>query len=288
MRTCKKFSAIDLFGGKQNGNAKKNAVALRFVFIYLLLILFPAGLLFSCSGSGTSNAAGDSNSAVSSSASGSGDDMYYELTTISTGKSQNLKMVTEMFVSSKADMRVEMHINSGVNGQQARPEMILIGHANKPNESIIINDSAKTYTVHSIDTADLNTGFKTEATVTKIGEDKVMGFNSVHAQIISHKKMGSFLNMTDTMNVWRSEDVPMQANVKALFTQYEARTGSYMYSKETAARLKEMGCDGFLVKLTLNGKDYSMVMQLTKVEHRNLSANLFQIPAGYREDKNGM
>jgi hypothetical protein len=35
-------------------------------------------------------------------------------------------------------------------------------------------------------------------------------------------------------------------------------------------------------------KNDAMVLQLTKVEHRNLPSGMFQIPAGYTEDKSGM
>jgi hypothetical protein len=254
----------------------------------LFQFIFPACMLLSCSGSSAASAVKDSISDVVVTSSGAGDDMYYELTSVSTGKNINMKMVTEMYVSSKGDMRVEMHSNMVLGGHKSPIPMVLIGHANKPDESIIIDDSTRTFIVHHIDTADMNTGFKTESIVTKVGEEKVLGYNSVHAKIISSKKIGNFYNETDTINVWRSEDVPMQANMKELFTQFESRTGSFMYSKETAARLKQMGCEGFLVKLTMNGKDVSMVMQLTKAEHRNLSAAMFQIPAGYKEDKNGM
>jgi Domain of unknown function (DUF4412) len=252
------------------------------------LIIFPAFLFLSCSGSSAANSVKDSSSTLTSASSGSGDDMYYELTSVSIGKNINMKMVTVMYVSSKGDMRVEMHTDMSFKGHKSPIPMVLIGHANKPDESIIIDDSAKTYIVHHIDSADLNAGIKTESSVTKVGEEKVLGYDCVHAKVISNKKMGSFYNETDTINVWRSKDVPMQSNVKELFTQFESRTGSYMYSKETAARLKEMGCEGFLVKLTMNGKNVSMVMQLTKAEHRNLAASMFQIPAGYKETKEGI
>jgi hypothetical protein len=253
------------------------------------LIIFTACLFLSCSGSSAANVAvKDSSAAVAVASSGSGDDMYYELTSVSTGKNINIKMVTEMYVSSKGDMRVEMHSNMALGGHKTPIPMVLIGHANKPDESIIIDDSTRTYIVHHIDTAGMNAGFKSESTVTKVGEEKVLGYNSVHAKIVSNKKIGNFYNETDTINVWRSEDVPMQANVKELFTQFESRTGSFMYSKETAARLKQMGCEGFLVKFTMNGRNVSMVMQLTKAEHRNLPAAMFQIPVGYKEEKNGM
>ncbi len=232
-----------------------------------------------------SNAGKDSCSNIVGAGTGSGDDMYYELTSVSTGKNINMKMVTQMYVSSKGDMRVEMHSDMSFKGHKSPIPMVLIGHSNKPDESIIIDDSAKTYTVHHIDTADLNTGMKTESTVSKVGEEKVLGYECVHAKVISNKKIGNFYNETDTINVWRSKEVPMQSGVKELFAQFEARTGSYMYSKETAAKLKQMGCEGFLVKLTMNGKNISMVMQLTKAEHRNLASSLFQIPAGYKEVK---
>lgn len=252
------------------------------------LIIFSACLHLSCSGSSASSAGKDSSSTFKASSSGSGDDMYYELTTVSTGKNINMKMVMAMYVSSKGDMRVEMHSDMNFQGHKSPIPMVLIGHSNKPDESIIIDDSAKTYMVHHIDTADLGAGVTMESTVTKLGEEKVFGYNCVHAKIISHKKIGNLYNETDTINVWRSKDVPMQSDVKELFTQFESRTGSYMYSKETAARLKEMGCEGFTVKLTTNAKNHSMVMQLTKAEHKTLPASMFQIPAGYKEIKGDM
>jgi len=255
---------------------------------YFFLIFFPACLLFSCSGSSASNAVKDSSMVVSGSSSGSGDDMLYELTTLSTGKNMNMKMVMTMYVSSKGDMRVEMHSDIDFKGHKSPIPMVLIGHSNKPDESIIIDDSAKTYIVHHIDTADMNAGINTESTVTKVGEEKVFGYDCIHAKVISDKKIGSFYNVADTINLWRSKDVPMQADVKALFTQFESRTGSYMYSKETVAKLKEMGCEGFTVKMITNAKDHSTVMQLTKAEHKTLPASMFQIPAGYKEIKNGM
>lgn len=271
------FSCSDKHSASMNNGGK-----------YFFLIIFPVCLLFSYSGSSASHAGKDSSSIVAAASSVSGDDMFYELTSVSTGKNINMKMVTDMYVSSKGDMRVEMHMNMSYKGRRSPIPMVLIGHANKPDESIIIDDSAKTYMIHHIDTADLNAGIKTESAVTKVGEEKVLGYDCVHAKVISNKKIGNFYNETDTVNVWRSKDVPMQANVKELISQFEARTGSYMYSRETAARLKQMGCEGFLVKLTMQGKNISMVMELTKAEHRNLPASMFQIPAGYKEYKNGM
>ena len=288
MRHLKILPVITSLRNKLISCSDKHSASINNRTKYFFLIIFPAYLLFSCSGSSASNGGKDSSSIVAAASSAYGDDMYYELTSVSTGKNINMKMVTEMYVSSKGDMRVEMHTNMSFQGHKSPIPMVLIGHSIRPDESIIIDDSARTYMVHHIDTADLNAGINTESTVTKVGEEKILGYNCVHAKVISNKKIGNFYNETDTINVWRSKDVPMQSNVKELFMQFESRTGSYMYSKETAARLKEMGCEGFLVKLTMNGKNVSMIMQLTKAEHKTLAASMFQIPAGYKEIKSNM
>ncbi len=70
--------------------------------------------------------------------------------------------------------------------------------------------------------------------------------------------------------------------------KFEARTGNTMYSQDAVNQLKQMGCEGFMVRMTIGSKNSNVNEELTKVEPRDLSANLFQIPAGYKEDKNGI
>ena len=250
-----------------------------------LSIILSVSLLFACSGNTTANANTDSTSQTSPS-SGSGNDMYYELTTISTGKDLSMNGVTKMYVSSKGDMRVEMNFTNSMSPNKNAAPIIIIGHSDKPDESISVDDSAKTYTVNHIDRNDLNTGEKIQSSVTKVGEEKMLGFSCVHAKIVSTKKIGSFYSQTDTIDLWRSNDVPMQADVKELFDKFQSRTGNFMYTPETEAQLKQMGCEGFMVKMEMKSKNINMIMQLTKVEHRNLPADIFQIPAGYTENKN--
>ncbi|MEP6682170.1 MAG: DUF4412 domain-containing protein [Parafilimonas sp.] len=251
-------------------------------------IIVSAFLLSACSGNTTANTNKDSVSQTSSSLSGSGDDMYYELTTTSTGKNLTMNGITKMYVSSKGDMRVEMNFTNSMSPDKKADPIIIIGHSDKPDESISIDDSAKTYSINHISADELNSGEKTQSTATKIGEEKILGFNCVHARIISTKKIGNFYSETDTIDLWRSNDVPMQANVKDLFDKFQSRTGNFMYTPETEAQLKAMGCEGFMTKMEMKNKNVSMTMQLTKSEHRNLSADMFQIPEGYTEDKNGL
>ena len=251
-------------------------------------VILLACLLLGCSGNNAKNSGKDTTSASNSSAAASGDDYYYELTTNTSGKNMSITGLTKMFVSAKGDMRMEMQLHNSANGDKASTRIILIAHADKPGESIDIDDSAKTYTVNHFDSSDLNTGFKTQSTASKIGEEKILGFNCVHARIISNKKMGSFFEEKDTVDLWKSDDVPMQPSVKKLMDQFESRTGNTMYSIETAAQLKQMGCDGFIVKMQMGSKNSAMIMQLTKVERNDFPPGLFEIPAGYKEDKSGM
>jgi hypothetical protein len=250
-------------------------------------------ILFTCSGNIRAKSSKESTSTTSANGtapatSGSSNDMYYELTTTSTGKNMSINEVTMMFVSSRGDMRLEMSTVSSLKGNKSTAPIVIIGHSDKPDESISIDGSTKTYSINHFKPEDFNTGQKITSTVTKIGEEKILGFNSVHVRIISNKSMGSFYNSVDTIDIWRSKDVTMQASVKDLMSQFESRTGNFMYSKEVTDQLKQMGCEGFMVKMKMGSKDVSMIFQLTKVEHRDLPSSMFQIPAGYTEDKNGM
>ncbi|MEP6713061.1 MAG: DUF4412 domain-containing protein [Ferruginibacter sp.] len=251
---------------------------LRLIFLFIL----PSIFLFSCSGNTTKNESKDSPALLASTTAGSGNDMYYETTTTSSGKDVAINGITKMYVSSKGDMRAEMNMSNSASPNKNVLYRVLIGHADKPNESIAIDAEKKTYTINQISPNDLNTEEKIQSTVTKAGEEKILGFNCVHAKIISKKTMGSFYSTIDTIDLWKSNDVPMQASVKELFNQFESRTGNTMYSPEATAQLKQMGCDGFTVKMEMGSKDVSMVMQLTKVEHRDLPASMFEIPSGYK------
>lgn len=251
----------------------------------LASIIISAGILMACNNNHSTNASladATNNSSVSS---GSGDDYFYEITINSTGKNMKISQLSKMFVSSNGDMRSEMEIQNSADGNKASAPIISIAHANKPGESIEIDDSAKTYTINHIDSSDLDTGEKINSTATKVGDEKVMGFNCVHARIISKKTMGSFYSTTDTIDLWKSNEVPQQSSVKALMNFFESGKGNSMYSTETADQLKQMGCDGFTVKMVMNSKDVAMILQLTKMERRNIPAVMFEIPAGYKEVK---
>jgi hypothetical protein len=252
-------------------------------FSFLPSIAFSAYLLVACTGNSSAN--NDKEATFAGPVSGSsGKDMYYEYNSATVGKDINIKTVMKMYISSNGSMRVEMNTeNSAMSGKSTRP-MVIIGKSDKPNESISIDDAAKTYRVNHFNDNDFNTGEKIKSTAIKIGEEKILDFNSVHARIISNKSIGSFYSDVDTVDLWRSNNVPLPSSVKELIDKFNSK-GMAMYSADVAKQLKQMGCDGFMTKMEIHSKTSSTTEILVKAEHRDLPASMFQTPAGYKEEK---
>lgn len=250
----------------------------------IIYLMFSTCLFFSCNNNGS--AKGSASTSSSSGTSGSGDDYYYESTVNSTGKEMSINELVKMYVSAKGSIRTESLVTNSMAGKKVSSPIVLLAKADRPGESIMLDDSAKTYTVNHLDSSgEESDGMKITSSATKVGNETIIGFNCVHAQIISHKSMGSFYNTVDTINLWKSNEVPMESSVKTRMEKMEFGKNNSMFSQETAQQLKEMGCTGMTVKMTSNSKKNKMTIQLTKVERKDLPANLFEIPAGYKEEK---
>lgn len=248
---------------------------------------FLSGLiLIACSGTTVDKTTTAANSDPSGT-SGSGKDMFYEYKLTTSSKEMSIQSDTKMYISSKGDMRAEMNTTTSFKGKNTSVPLVTIGHSDKPNESISIDDASKTYSFNHFNDNDFNTGMKIESAVTKIGEEKIMGFNCVHARVISKKSMGNLYSDVDTIDFWRSKEVPVISSVQALMDKFEAKRNA-TYSQQAAEQLKQMGCVGFMTKMEIHSKNSSVTEVLVKAEHRNLPASMFQIPAGYKEDKSGM
>ena len=252
-----------------------------------LLHIIPAlVLIVACSAKQRNNEATDSSNAATSST--GGNDMYYEYAIKSTGEKTDLNSYMKLYLSSKGNVRMEMgRPIPTAGGKTLLSNIVVIGSSDKPNETISIDDDKKTYTINHIDADSIKNPLKTQSVATKIGGEKLLGYNCVHARVISNNSLGSFYKSIDTTDIWRSNDIPVQEKFKALLKRFESRNGSFMYSTDIASQLKQMGCDGFMMKLQMRGKNFSMTDELIKAEHKDFPASLFQIPAGYKEDKDG-
>jgi hypothetical protein len=216
-----------------------------------------------------------------------GGDMYFEYTSHTNSASMTMNSFSKIYLAADGKMRKEMQLTNPAKPDKTAP-IVSIGSADKPMESILIDDDAKTWTVNHLDSADLdNAMIHMTSTVTKLDNEKVMGFDCVHARIISNKDIGGLIKELDTLDIWKSKNVPIPSVFVPIMERIESGTG-FIYAKNVPAQLKQMGCDGFLVKMQDRSKDVALTLELTKAEHRDLPKSLFAIPAGYKEDKDGL
>jgi hypothetical protein len=213
--------------------------------------------------------------------------MYYEYRITSLGEKSNRVSTIKLYLSSAGNARTEMDIPLAATNGKAVSPVVTIGNPDKPNESISIDEDKKTYTVNHINIDSIQYPGKIQSVVTKIGEEKLLGYNCVHARVISNKSLGSFYQTTDTVDIWRSNDIPLQEKFRSLLKRFDSREGSFMYSRDIVGQLKQMGCDGFMMKMQMHDKRFKMTDELVKAEPRDLPASLFQVPAGYKEVKEG-
>lgn len=247
-----------------------------------LLYIILVALASACTGAAGSDKAEKSGI---STAAGSGSDMYYEYRLTTAGEVQ-MNGSIKMYLSSSGKARVENSMAKNVAGDKP-VTFVILGSSDKPDQSIVLDDEAKTYSINHIDRDSLGVAEKMQSSATKIGEEKILGFHCVHARIVSTRGVGNIFKTTDTLDLWRSDDVPMSRQFKKLMKQFESKTGNYMYSPAITEQLEKMGCNGFVVKMIVGSKRTQITEELVKAEHKDLSAALFEIPSGYKEDKDG-
>jgi hypothetical protein len=243
---------------------------------------FAAIVLISCSNvSGSGSGAAGTGGAASS-----GGDMFYEYDSHTTSPAMNMNGSSKLWLAADGKMRKETQLTNPAKPDKSSP-IVSIGSADKPMEFMVIDDDAKTWSVIHMDSADPdNLAIHMTSAVSKLGNEKLLGFDCVHVRIISNKDIGGMIRELDTMDIWKSKDVPVPSVFVPIMERIESGTG-FAYAKDVPAQLKQMGCDGFLVKMQIRSKGLFTVMELIKAEKRDLSKSLFAIPAGYKEDKNG-
>ena len=257
----------------------------------LSLILLAAISWVACS---NNNAATGANGTASADASvagaGTGADMYYEYTTTTVANSMNMSGYVKLYISAGGGVRSEMDMSNGAAKAGRSGPIVLIASKDKPNQSISIDDDKKTYTVNFIDSSGNARGsgddpFKLVSTVTRVGEEKIMGFNSVHTRTISTKHMGPLGNMTDTIDLWNSPEVPLAPFFRHYMDKNMSRSWTTLMTPAAADQVKQMGGTGFMLKMQSGSKDAGVRMELTKIRKDDFPKSMFEIPAGYKEDK---
>jgi hypothetical protein len=203
-----------------------------------------------------------------------GSGVLYMSTVSTTSQRGTTKDTTYIYLTNNGEGRSEMRIP--IPGVKT-PKLVIIGRANEPTYSVIVDADTRSYSLNVIDTAFINSGIE-KYQVTRIGTENVNGYSCVHSRLVSTTGSGMFKS-SSTMDIWTSTSVPGYGIYSKLLT-FESSHGGLL------GALNKAGAGGFMVKFTAgDGKDYSMTNQLIKAEQRNFSASLFEIPAGYTNSK---
>ncbi|HLI92743.1 MAG TPA: DUF4412 domain-containing protein, partial [Puia sp.] len=199
-----------------------------------------------------------------------GSGVLYESIILTNSKRGTTRDTTYIYLTNSGEGRSEMRLP--IPGVKT-PKFIVIGRANEPTYSVILDADTRSYSLNVIDTALINSGIE-KYQVTRIGTESVSGYSCIHSRLVSTTGSGMFAT-SSTMDLWTSTSVPGYPIYSKLLT-FQSSNGGLL------GALNKAGAGGFLVKMTAgDGKDFTMTNQLMKAEQRNFPSALFEIPAGY-------
>lgn len=153
---------------------------------------------------------------------------------------------------------------------------VLLGRALMPLYSVHLQPAAKTYSLHLIDTTAINRSDGWTYQVTRIGTERVGGYDCIHARLTLSRAGGK---QSISEEIWTSNSVPGYAAMKSLGIGQNV-TPQFMKA------LDQADCGGFTVKMVVSGAAYSMTMLLIEASRKNFSASDFEIPSGYTAERN--
>jgi hypothetical protein len=230
--------------------------------------------LFGSMPGGPSVSPADSAAALKSfeSASGGSGELYQYSSTTTTKKG-DITDTTSECISHSGEFRSVVRMNT----PQMAFDMIMIGHSYKPKYSIALYPEDKTYSLNILDTSMVkHSGGHSTYQVTKIGTETVRGYSCTHSRLVTTNGTSSTI-----MDIWTSIDVPGYSALKKMISVGNVQP-------DMIQALQEAGCEGFFVKMTSGQAEYSMTIQLVKVQQQDFAADLFEIPDGYTESNQGM
>jgi hypothetical protein len=152
----------------------------------------------------------------------------------------------------------------------------LLGHAGMPRYSLWLDEDAKTYRLHIIDTAAINRPDGSTYQVTKVGTETVQGYSCIHSKLSITMASSKTPIVED---VWTSADVPGFAAIQKMFV-------SQHVTPQMMKALEEAGCNGFFVRVNVHSAAYSLDMVLVKATRKTFPATDFEIPSGYTAASN--
>ena len=157
-------------------------------------------------------------------------------------------------------------------GQMPAPmHMIVISKKSNPNIVTQVNEAGKTYT--EMDVTKNKNNDKTTYTVKKVGDETVNGYKCVHVILTNSRG--------EVEDLWSSKDVA-DYEMYHEANKNNPRSGS---SENQLKALKEVGAEGFPVRIITKRQEAKITMDLVKVEKKAIPASMFDVPADYKKQE---
>jgi hypothetical protein len=151
-------------------------------------------------------------------------------------------------------------------------KMEILGHASLPGYSMVVYPGNKTYLLNISDSAALNANDGATYQVSKIGAEKLMGYNCIHSRLTVFTP-GLKAGLAE--DIWTSTEVPGYSTFKKLISVQNV-------SPKMMRAIEESGSGGFFVKMSMQTTEFTMEMMLITADFKTFPASVFQIPDGYK------
>jgi hypothetical protein len=159
-------------------------------------------------------------------------------------------------------MLSELHATDPAMGAVDRKTLIKRA---TPDKAYMIDDASKSYAEITIPPPQSDAS--ETWTVKKLGNEKIAGYDSVHAMATS--------STGKSIELWAAKDIMDAA-------EFDKAQGGQKLPAGLMKAMKDAGADGFLAKIVQKGPDGSTTtMQVTKVTKGGVPASTFDIPSGY-------
>jgi Domain of unknown function (DUF4412) len=148
----------------------------------------------------------------------------------------------------------------------------IVGHAATPLYSLWIYPQTRNYSLKVRDTATALTHDRQTYQVTKIGTETVSGYSCIHARLTTTGSRGKGSSVTQ--DIWTTTDIPGYSSIRQMMALETVTPG-------ILRALEQAGCNGVIVKMTMQSSVISSSMILIRAAAANLPASLFELPSGY-------
>jgi hypothetical protein len=182
---------------------------------------------------------------------------------------------------SKAGTRSEMNMQHGTMGLK----MVMLQKSDAPDKAYTLNESAHTYVEIDLAKARGMAAQQTnqnEYTVQKLGQEKLLGYNTQHV-LVKEKNAAGLEGMATEM--WTAKDFLDYET----FSRLQIRHGGSAGRSGLVKALKDAGAEGMPLKyVSTTPEGIKTTMEVLKAERKSLPASTFEIPPGYTKSEGGL